>query len=249
MRVAIAALRFAGFLALTALAGACLVATRGSARARALLLRAWSRSLLRLLGVSLEVRGTPPPRGVALVANHLSYLDIVVLGALVDAVFVAKSDVAGWPGIGALAQRIGTIFIDRTRKRDLLRVLPLLESRLRAGQTVVFFPEGTSSAGAEILRFRSSLFAAPVRMARPVACAAIHYETDASGPHASLAVCWWGDMRFVPHLFALMKLRGVRATVSFPAETLWEDDRKRLSDRAHDAIRKHWKPVLGGRNR
>ncbi|MFI5317614.1 MAG: lysophospholipid acyltransferase family protein [Myxococcota bacterium] len=249
MRVVIAALRTAGFLALTGLVGAALLATRGRGRARGLLLRFWSRSLLRLLAISLEVRGTPPPRGVALVTNHLSYLDIPVLGALVDAVFVAKADVAGWPGIGALAQRIGTIFIDRARKRDLVRVLPLVEAELRARQTVVFFPEATSSAGAEILRFRSSLFAAPVRASRPVACAAIHYETDARDPHASLAVCWWGEMPFVSHLFALMKLRGVRATVSFPAETLWEDDRKRLSDRAHDAIRKHWQPVLGGANR
>ena len=113
MRLALAALRFAGFLALTALAGVWLVASRG--RARAQVLGLWSRSLLRLLQVSVEVRGALPPPGVALVANHLSYLDIAVLGSLVDAVFVAKADVAGWPGIGALARRVGTIFIDRAR--------------------------------------------------------------------------------------------------------------------------------------
>lgn len=247
MRLVLAALRFAGFLALTAIAGVGLVATRG--RARAPLFRFWSRSLMRLLHISVDVRGTPPPRGVALVANHLSYLDIVVLGSLVDAVFVAKADVARWPGIGALAARVGTIFIDRTRKRDLVRALPLVESCLRTGRTVVFFPEGTSTPGREILRFRSPLFAAPVRASRPVACAAIHYRTDARDPHASSAVCWWGDMTFLPHLFALMKLRGVSATVSFPAETLWEDDRKRLSERAHAAIEKHWQPVLEGTKR
>jgi 1-acyl-sn-glycerol-3-phosphate acyltransferase len=244
MRRSLAALRFAGFLALTALAGVLLAATRG--RARRPLFRVWARALLRLLGISVEVRGAPPPRGVVLVANHLSYLDVVVLVALVDAVFVAKADVAGWPGIGRLAEQVGTIFLDRSRKRDLARVLPRIESLLRAGETVVFFPEGTSTAGSEILRFRSSLFAAPVRTSRPVACAAIRYETEARDPHASLAVCWWGDMPFVPHLFSLMKLRGVRATVSFPAETLWEDDRKRLSRRAREAIEKHWQPVLGG---
>jgi 1-acyl-sn-glycerol-3-phosphate acyltransferase len=244
MRSALAAIRFAGFLALTALAGVGLVATRG--RARAPLFRFWSRSLLRLLGISVEVRGDPPPPGVALVANHLSYLDIVVLGSLVPGVFVAKADVAAWPGIGALARRVGTIFIDRARKRDLCRVLPIVEAQLRAGRTVVFFPEGTSSAGGEILPFRSSLFAAPVRTGRPVACAALHYATDARDAHASLGVCWWGDMSFVPHLFGLMRLRGVRATVSFPAETLWEQDRKRLATLARDTVRKHWQPVLGG---
>jgi 1-acyl-sn-glycerol-3-phosphate acyltransferase len=235
VRSALAALRFVGFVALTAAAGATLPLTRRRARAR--LLRRWSRAVLRLLDIAVEVHGTPPPRGVALVANHLSYLDIPVLASLVDATFVAKADVAGWPGLGGLAARIGTIFIDRARKRDLLRVLPQVETRLRAGESVVFFPEGTSTPGDTILRFRSPLFEAPIRASRPVACAAIHYDAP--------SVTWWGDMTFLPHLFALMKLCGVRATVSFSAETLWEDDRKRLALRAHDAIHKHWRPVPG----
>jgi len=244
VRSALAALRFAGFLALTALCGLALVASGG--RARRPVFRFWARSLLRLLAIRVSVHGAPPPAGVALVANHLSYLDVAVLGSLVDAVFVAKADVASWPGIGPLARRAGTIFLDRARKRDLARVIPLVEAELRARRTVVFFPEGTSSAGDEILAFRSSLFAAPLRAARPLACAALHYESVPGDPHASRSVCWWGDMSFVPHLFGLMKLRGVTATVSFVAETLWEEDRKRLARRAHDAVRKRWQPTLGG---
>lgn len=244
MRSLVAAVRFAGFLALTALCGAGLVATAG--RARGPLFRLWARALLRLLAIRVTVDGTPPPPGVALVANHLSYLDVVVLGSLVDAAFVAKADVAGWPGIGPLARRAGTIFLDRARKRDLARVIPLVEAELAARRSVVFFPEGTSTAGAEILAFRSSLFAAPLRAGRPVACAALRYAADPRDPHASRSVCWWGDMPFLPHLFALMRLRGVTATVSFPAETLWEDDRKRLARRAREAVEKHWQPVLGG---
>lgn len=244
MRAALAALRLAGFLLLTALCGLWLLASGGRARAAAF--RLWARGLLRLLAIRVTVHGAPPPAGVALVANHLSYLDVVVLGSVVDAVFVAKADVAGWPGIGPLARRAGTIFLDRARKRDLARVIPLVEAELRARRTVVFFPEGTSTGGGEVLAFRSSLFAAPLRAGRPVACASLHYAAEPRDRHASRSVCWWGDMSFLPHLFGLMKLRGVTATVSFVAETLWEEDRKRLARRAHDAVRKHWQPVLGG---
>src|SRR5262249_36934783 len=145
-----ACLRFAGFLALTALAGAGLAA---APRQRRRLFRGWARAILWLLDIEVDERGAAPPRGVALVANHLSYLDVVVLASRLHATFVAKADGAGWPGLGRLAARMGTIFIDRSRKRDLLRVLPLVESSLRAGETVVFFPEGTSSGGARVLRF------------------------------------------------------------------------------------------------
>src|SRR5262249_16268495 len=160
------------------------------------------------------------------------YLDVVVLGSLVDAVFVAKADVAGWPGIGPLARRAGTIFLDRSRKRDLLRVIPDVEAELAAGRTVVFFPEGTSTPRAAMLPFRSSVFAGRLRAGRPVACAALHYEAAPSDSPAWRSVAWWGDMSFVPHLFGLLKLRFVTATISFPVETLWEEDRKRLAKRA-----------------
>jgi len=235
MSTARACLRFAGFLALTALSGAALAL---APRQRQRLFRGWARALLRLLDIRVELRGALPPAGVALVANHLSYLDVVVIGALVDATFVAKADVAGWPGLGGLAARIGTIFIDRTRKRDLLRVLPQVEARLRAGETVVFFPEGTSSGGASVLRFRSPLFEAPARAGRPVACAALRYATRAGDPDPSQAVCWWGDMEFLPHLFGLMKLSGVTATLDLLPETYVETDRKRLSARTRAAIQR-----------
>ena len=177
MKRARASLRFAGFVALTALAGALLAL---APRLRARLFRWWARGLLRLLDIQVEVRGPLPPPGVALVANHLSYLDVVVLGSLVDATFVAKADVARWPGLGPLAARVGTIFLDRTRKRDLLRVIPRVEARLRAGETVVFFPEGTSSAGRELLRFHPSLFEAPRRAGRATAAAALSTRPGAA---------------------------------------------------------------------
>ena len=233
MRHVRATLRFAGFLALTGLAGCALMVLPGQ---RGRLFRGWARALLWLLDITVDERGTPPTPGSALVANHLSYLDVVVLAARVDATFVAKADVACWPGLGRLAARIGTIFIDRTRKRDLLRVLPLVEAELSAGGTVVFFPEGTSSDGARVLRFRSPLFEAARRTGRPVACAALRYDTRPGDPDPATSVCWWGDMEFLPHLFRLMGLSGVRATLEWLPETYRVTDRKRLAVRTRDAI-------------
>ncbi len=235
MRTAVAWLKL---LALGLLTAAGALAVLFAPRARSGLFRAWSRITLRLLGVRVAVYGVPPREATALVANHLSYLDVLVLAAHVEAVFVAKADVAGWPVVGWLCQRVRTVFIDRTRKRDLLRVIPLLERRLRGGESVVFFPEGTSSGGDAVLPFRSPLFEAPIRAHRPTACAALRYETGAGDPPASQSVCYWADMTFASHVFGLLKLRGVAATIEFSAETLWEDDRKRLASRAREAIEK-----------
>jgi 1-acyl-sn-glycerol-3-phosphate acyltransferase len=229
---------------LVALTSVCALAVLAVPRARARLFRAWSRAVLRLLRVRVAVEGVPPRGAFALVANHLSYFDVIVLGALVDSVFVAKADVAGWPIVGWLCERVHTIFIDRTRKRDLLRVLPILERKLAAGESVAFFPEGTSSGGESVLRFRSPLFEAPIRAARPVVCAALRYETNARDPHASESVCYWGDMVFAPHVFGLLGLRGFTATIEFSPETLWEDDRKRLAACAHEAIAKRLEKTL-----
>lgn len=243
-RTFVACARAAGFVALLAIGAVALLPC--GARGRARLFRLWSRAVLRVLGVKVRVIGSPPRASAAIVANHLSYLDVPLLGSLVDATFVAKADVSGWPALGRLARALGTVFIDRTRKRDLLRVLPRLRSLLAVGGSVVFFPEATSSPGREVLRFRSPLFDAPVRAGRPVVVATLHYETGAGDPPASTAVCWWGDMEFAPHLLALMRLRGITATVELSPETLWDDDRKRLAQRAYDATCKRFRAVDQG---
>jgi 1-acyl-sn-glycerol-3-phosphate acyltransferase len=238
VRTAVGCARLLAFVALTAAGGLALAPCGPGARAR--LFRVWSRAVLRLLAVRVRVLGTAPSAPLALVSNHLSYLDVLVLAASLPAsvCFVAKADVSGWPAFGRLARALGTIFIDRARKRDLLRVLPQIESRLGAGETVVFFPEGTSSPGRELLPFRSPLFEASLRAGRPVAVAALAYRTRAGDPPPERAVCWWGDMEFAPHLFGLMRLRGVDATLEFSDELLWGDDRKALARAAHDAVRK-----------
>lgn len=208
--------------------------------------RVWAKACLFVLGVRVEVRGEPPAPPFFLVANHLSYLDIVVLFTLVDGRFLAKSEVASWPIAGMLARSVGTLFIERRRTRDLSRVLPLIERRLAGGLGVVVFPEGTSSKGEDVLPFRPSLFEVAVRTRIPVSTAALGYETPARSAPAHLAVCWWGDAPFLGHFFRLLMVPRIGATVAFGGSTIeGGHDRKTLATLAHRAVRDQFTPVVG----
>jgi 1-acyl-sn-glycerol-3-phosphate acyltransferase len=160
---------------------------------------------------------------------------------------VAKSEVAGWPGIGALGRLANTLFIDRSRKRDVVRMIGEIEDAIAAGERVILFAEGTSSRGDRVLPFKSSLFEAAARSGHAVACASLHYATPPGAPPADTAVCWWGDMTFGDHLYALLRLPYFEATVRFAAPVLEDADRKRLARRAREAVVAHWTPVRGAR--
>ncbi|MCS6926751.1 MAG: 1-acyl-sn-glycerol-3-phosphate acyltransferase [Candidatus Binatia bacterium] len=203
----------------------------------------WARRVVALLGLRVNVHGVPPPAPCLFVANHLSYLDIVVLAAQMDAVFVAKAEVARWPVLGLLGRAVGTVFIDRARKRDLPRVIAAMIEVLRRGQRVVFFPEGTSSAGGTVLPFHSPLFEAAVRTGVPVRYASLTYRTICDTPPASRAVCWWGDMTFARHLYGLLRLSGVQVTLSFGRDTVAADNRKRFAVQARAAVLRLFSPV------
>ena len=144
-------------------------------------LRALPRGILAALGVRLVWRGPAPRPGSLLVANHVSWLDIVALYAMAPARLVAKSEVRGWPGIGATAGRAGTIFIDRNRPRSLPRTVAEAAAALRAGRSVAVFPEGTTFCGTDNGRFHPALFQAAIDSGAPVVPISISYDsTEAS---------------------------------------------------------------------
>ena len=148
-----------------------------------------------------------------LVSNHLSYLDIVVYGAVMPARFVAKQEVRNWPVVGFLARTMGTIFIDRTVKRDVVRVIDDLAGAVADGDGVVMFAEATSSPGQMVLPFRPALLEWAARSGQPVHYASVAYGTPADGPPAHLAVCWWGEMTFGRHLVGSVACPWIEATV------------------------------------
>ena len=188
-------------------------------------LQRWSRSALRVIGGRVTCEGSPPDRPFLLVANHLSYVDVAVLGSVAPAVFVAKSEVAHWPIIGPLTRHAETIFVDRARQRSIPRALDRIDQLLNDGDGVIVFPEGTSSPGAEVLPFTSPLLAGASRRGFPVSYATLSYATDPGEMPAHLSVCWWGDMTLVGHIVHLLALKRFRATVVFGDEPLTDSNR------------------------
>ncbi|MCC6785217.1 MAG: 1-acyl-sn-glycerol-3-phosphate acyltransferase [Planctomycetes bacterium] len=198
-------------------------------RLRDRVLHRWSRSVLRILCVRVQVDGEIGGGGGLLVANHLSYLDVPVFASLLPVSILSKSDVASWPVLGWLARAIGIQFVVREDKRALPLVAARLHDEVRRGHDVLFFPEGTSSSGASVLPFRPALLAPAAEARLPVRHAAIRYATPPGCPAASLAVCWWGTMTFLPHALGVLRLPWIEAHVRFGREPVRDDDRKRLA--------------------
>ncbi len=147
----------------------------GESNWRALWAQWISREFLRLINCKVRVSGAIPQHGL-IVCNHLSYLDILAMLSVCQAVFVSKSDVRRWPFFGLLARMAGTVFVDRGRRTAVFVPLKSITCALKAGHPVVIFPEGTSSDGLGVLPFRSSLLEAAIVSRVPITPAAIDYD-------------------------------------------------------------------------
>ena len=201
---------------------------------------AWARLALWLCGLSFRRRGAPMRHPGALVANHASWLDIVALQRATAVFFVSKAEVAGWPGIGVIGRAIGTVFIER-RATEARRQNAVIGERLRRGDRLCLFPEGTSTDGLRVLPFKSSLFEAFCEPAlrdlvwiQPVS---ILYRPRPDLPPAFYG--WWGDMDFGAHLVAVLaRSRGGVVEVLFhpPLRVVDFADRKVLAGAAGAAV-------------
>lgn len=230
------------FAGTTVLAGAWFLAlpvalvSRGARRrVRRLTMRGWGRWSLWCFAIELETRGTLPREGVLLVANHTSYVDIWVLAARLDPVFVSMEELARWPFFGFMARALGTVFLDRRRKRDILEANRSMLGWIEQGYTVVLFPEGQNSHGHAVQRFRPSLLEPAAAERVPVACATIGYATEADDPPASRVVAWVRDP-FLPHALMLASRRRIRARLVLHPELERHDDRKELAQRLHARV-------------
>lgn len=220
-----------------------LLGPRAATRLRERQMRAWARAVLAVLGVRVEAVGAPPPRPFLLVGNHLSYLDVLVYWRLTPCSFLAKAEVARWPLLGPLTRGAGTLYVDRTRRADVAPALAAVRARLALGEGVILFPEGTSSSGASVLPFRSSLFEAAAAAAGRVWPAAISYDTDDPARPAHQHVAWWGDMEFPAHFWGLLRLPRLRARVRFGEQPVTGADRKGLARDAHVAVLRLFEPT------
>jgi 1-acyl-sn-glycerol-3-phosphate acyltransferase len=187
----------------------------GRVTARIAWMQWMSRRFLSVLHCKVSLSGTVPKQGL-IACNHLGSVDILVIGSVCPAVFVAKSDVKSWPIFGWLASRAGTIFVSRDDRSEVALQLKEMEIPLRKGHPVVLFPEGTSSDGSSVLPFRSSLFESVIATGGPITPAAIGYDLGGEGSVGN-EIAYWGDLVLLPHLINLLSKKSITAHLRFGA--------------------------------
>jgi 1-acyl-sn-glycerol-3-phosphate acyltransferase len=198
---------------------------------------AWARGMLRILGIELRLRGTPPAHGpMLLVANHISWLDILVMHAAGHCRFVSKAQVKRWPLIGTLATGAGTLYIERESRRDAMRVVHHMAEALRAGDVLAIFPEGTTSDGRALLPFHGNLIQAAISADAPVQPVALSFIDRATG-QTSFAASYIGDDTLMGSLWRTAAAAPLVAVVKFgDAQTAHGRGRRAWAAQLRDAV-------------
>lgn len=201
----------------------------------------YHRFFERLLGIRVRIVGAPAAaRPLLLVANHSSWLDIPVVGRLMPLSFVARADMAGWPGVGLLARLQRSIFVDRERRGATGQAAAAMADRLAAGDPIVLFAEGTTSDGNRVLPFRSALLGAVEKVLtgddtrrvtiQPLSIAYVGRHGLPLGRADRPQVAWYGDMDLAPHALPILRRGLIDVVVVFgePLDVAPGHDRKRL---------------------
>ena len=198
----------------------------------------WSARLLDLLAVRVDIHGTPPPYGarpLMLVANHVSWLDIFAINAVVPVRFIAKSEIRVWPLLGWLSGRAGTLFIQRARRNDTARINGAVTAALRAGDIFAVFPEGTTTDGSTVLRFHASLLEPALEAGAAVQPVALRFER-ADGSLCTEAA-YDGDKSIWDALLGITSQTAITVHVCFLRPILPDERHRRtLAVEARDAI-------------
>jgi 1-acyl-sn-glycerol-3-phosphate acyltransferase len=212
-----------------------LVFPRLDARQRMQRVGWWSARMLTMFGIELRASGSPRGGPVLLVANHVSWLDILAINAVQPARFVSKADVRHWPFLGYLVACGGTLFIERERKRDALRVVHQIAEALKAGETVAVFPEGTTGDGRSVLPFHANLLQAAIATETPVQPVVLRYS-DARAAFSD-AGGYVGDTSLLASLWSAAAAQGLCAHVRLlPAEGTRHLDRRALAEKLREEI-------------
>ncbi|MBI5720087.1 MAG: 1-acyl-sn-glycerol-3-phosphate acyltransferase [Burkholderiales bacterium] len=204
--------------------------------ARQVRIRWWAGRMFRLFGMRLEVSGPFRPGAKLLVANHVSWLDILAVhAACPEARFVSKAEVRHWPLVNRLVDAARTLYLQRERARDALRVVHEMAQALQHGDTVAVFPEGTTGTGHELLPFHANLLQAAISTGTPAQPVVLRYA-DADAP-VSTAVDFTGDITLVQSLWALARARRMVVSVQvLTAQGTLHADRRALAERLRQLI-------------
>jgi len=221
--------------------------------------RMWHRGCLRILGIRVKISGAPLSHGSGLlVSNHISYLDILILGSSTLCSFVSKAEVRTWPVFGLLARQQRTIFIERKRS-EAKRQREELERRIRQGDRLILFPEGTTSDGQRTLDFKTSLFdianieaadGRPVPV-QPVTIAYTHLDGMPLGRWLRPLYAWYGDMELAPHMMQWLGVGRLEVEVTFhePVRLSEFESRKHLAEYCQHRVADGLSLALTGGNR
>ncbi|HZD91505.1 MAG TPA: lysophospholipid acyltransferase family protein [Pseudolabrys sp.] len=217
------------------------------------------RVLCALLRIRVRIAGKPThERAVLFVSNHVSWVDIVVIGAVRPVAFVAKREVASWPLVGITARMQRTVFVDRTRRQQAAEAVNEIVKRLASGTSVVLFAEGTSSDGNRVLPFRSALLGAVERAAaqqgadiliQPMSISYTNLHGIPMGRQHRPLVAWYGDLDFMPHIREFIARGAVDAVVAYgePVPVDGGIDRKTMTRQLEGAVRRLTAAALNGR--
>lgn len=181
---------------------------------RVVRIRRWSQQLLAICGMQLEVRGNMqvPPPGTMVIANHISWIDIYAIHAWHPVRFVAKADIRGWPLVGWLCEKTGTLFIEREKRSDARRMMQEIGASLQQGDLVAVFPEGTTSDGSGLLHFHANLLQAPVNVHALILPIALRYEDAGTGQRSS-APAYIDDVTMPQCLDAILAAAPLRVCI------------------------------------
>ena len=218
------------------------------------------RALCAILRIHVRVVGEPSrDRAVLYVSNHVSWVDIVVIGSVAPVAFVAKKEVRSWPLVGITAEMQRTVFVDRTRRHQAAAAVGEIVKRLAGGTSVVLFAEGTSSDGNRVLPFRSALLGAVERAAahssageillQPMSIAYTTLHGIPMGRQHRPLVAWYGDLDFMPHIKEFIARGAVDAVVSYgePVPVDGATDRKTITRKLEGTVRELTVTTLLGR--
>lgn len=206
----------------------------------------WAAGLLRRLGLQLRVEGSFRPGAKLVVANHVSWLDIMAVHAgCPQARFVSKAEVRHWPLISRLVDAAGTLYLERERRRDAMRVVHQMAEALQQGHTVAVFPEGTTGRGPQLLPFHANLLQAAIATGTPVQPVVLRYS-DAHSAFSEAAE-FVGDTSLARSLWRLARGRGLTVHVTvLPAEASAHADRRALAQHLREQVDRVLAPHRGG---
>ncbi|MGC4024573.1 MAG: lysophospholipid acyltransferase family protein [Mesorhizobium sp.] len=218
--------------------------------------RLWHRLILKCLGLRVCVHGALSKKRPLLVAsNHISWADIMMLGAKADVRFIAKAEVAGWPGMGAIARLNRTVFVEREQKRKAGEQASEIAQRLIGGDALVLFPEGTTADGNYLMPFKSTLFGA-AKLAldegaetvyiQPVTLSYTRLHGMPLGRYRRLFLSWTGDIGLLPSLLEMLAQRAMDAELHFgePVAFTSASSRKDVAREVENNVRTTFKAIL-----